>query len=192
MSSKNHDAIPVPTVEVYARCTGQLDFTCPNCGQQFPLRPMPWRRAFIQCDRCRSKYQLGVGFNSQGNNSPAYLMGKWNSYCANAVNPTGTPFDGIRYNGTVEWVCPRCNEPQSTLLGWNKVISCIKCAAEFAISALAWRMPNVSRLKLKAPFDSLIPRKLNVQATPTSDSAVLDSAANSLAGAPNSSAGGHS
>lgn len=153
--SKNHDAIPIPDAEVYARAVGKIAFTCPNCSQEHPLQHIAWRRGDIQCTRCHAKFQIGLGFDLEYY-TDAYLMGKWNSYTANRWKPIGTPIEGTKLHGTVEWQCRACQHPQKNLLSYNSRLTCESCAGVYCISALIYRLPKVSRLKLRAPFDSIV------------------------------------
>lgn len=170
--SKNHDAIPIPAAEIYARPVGKLQYTCPNCGQAHPFASVAWRRLDLQCSRCHVKFQLGLGF-SRSRGADAYLMGKWNSYIANHIDPHGTPYDGAKLYGTIEWGCPDCSTPQRSFANFDGLISCSGCSSDFYISVLFYRLPKVSRLKLKAPFDSIV-KGLNhaptapIQSTPSS------------------------
>ncbi len=161
--SKNHDAIPVPEAEIYARAIGKIQFTCPNCSQEHPLQHIQWRRGDIQCTRCHAKFQIGLGFNTEYI-TDAYLMGKWNSYTANRFKPLGTPIEGTRIQGSVEWQCRACQHPQKGFLSYNNSLTCESCAGVYYISTLIYRLPKVSRLKLRAPLDSLV-KGSNVQAT---------------------------
>lgn len=163
--SKNHDAIPVPEVQVYARLVGKIQYTCPNCGQQYPLKLVHWRRADLYCSRCHTKYQLGLGFSSDATSS-SYIMGKWNSYVANVINPTGTHYDGAKVYGTIEFQCPDCLHPQRGFCSHDGKLICESCGVTYFISALLYRLPKVSRLKLKAPFDSIV-KGLNPHEVPT-------------------------
>lgn len=153
--SKNHDALPIPDVQVYARLVGKIQYTCPNCSQAYPLKLVHWRRADLFCQRCHTKYQLGLGFSSEATSS-SYLMGKWNSYTANVINPVGTHYDGAKVYGSIEFQCPACLHPQRGFCGHDGKLTCEACSADYFISALLYRLPKVSRLKLKAPFDSIV------------------------------------
>lgn len=163
--SNNHDALPVPDAEVYARLVGKIQFTCPNCSQQYPLKLVHWRRADLFCQRCHTKYQLGLGFSS-GATSSSYIMGKWNSYTANRIDPIGTHSDSTKVYGTIEFQCPSCLHPQRGFCAHDGQLSCEACGAAYFISALLYRLPKVSRLKLKAPFDSIV-KGLNPHAPST-------------------------
>lgn len=163
--SKNHDAIPVPDVEVYARPVGKIQFTCPNCSQVHPLKPVHWRRADLHCQRCHTKFQLGLGFSTTATSS-SLLMGKWNSYTANRIDPVGTHSDSTKVYGTIEFQCPACLHPQKGFCAHDGQLSCESCSAVYFISALLYRLPKVSRLKLKAPFDSIV-KGLNPHEVPT-------------------------
>lgn len=155
--AKSHDALPIPAVEVYARPLGKVQWSCPNCSQEYPLQFIDWRRGILSCSRCKAKHQLGVGFSNDPLPS-GFLMGKWNSYCVNAINPHGTFYPAVKLYGSIEWQCPRCAEQEKVALNpWGQV-QCSSCTLQMSAAALLWRLPNVSRLRLKAPLDSLLPR----------------------------------
>lgn len=152
--SKNHDALPVPAIEVYARPMGKIQYNCPNCTTAHPLQMVNWRRMLLVCSNCHARYQIGLGF-TRTFQCNSYLMGKWNSYVTNRIDPTGTPSDYAKLYGTVEWRCPDCLSAQRSFLDWSGQLECA-CLAKFYVSVLFYRLPSVSRLKLKAPFDSLV------------------------------------
>lgn len=184
--AKNHDAIPVPDVEIYARAVGKIQFTCPNCSQEYPLQNFNWRRGDTQCQRCHAKFQLGLGFNLEYT-TDAYLMGKWNSYTANRWKPVGTFIEGTKLHGTVEWQCRACQHSQKNMLSYNGSLKCEGCAGIYYISVLIYRLPKVSRLKLRAPLDSVVKGLYDVQTTvqsisPTSDDPSTGTPSSSIRG----------
>lgn len=154
-TNKNKDAIPVPEIEVYARATGKIQYTCPLCHQEHPFRLIHWRRGDLFCFRCVTKYQFGLGFTREPG-SNGYLMGKWNSYTVNRLNPTGTPYEGARLYGTVEFACPHCHFAQRGFVKHDGLLECESCSIGWYISVLLYRLPKVSRLKVRAPFDSIV------------------------------------
>lgn len=189
MSTKNHDAIPIPDVEVFARAVGKIAFTCPNCSQEHPLTHIAWRRGDIQCTRCHAKFQIGLGFDLEYY-TDAYLMGKWNSYTANRWKPIGTPIEGTKVYGTIEWACRACQHPQKNMMSYNSSVKCESCAGMYYISALIYRLPKVSRLKLRAPLDSLV-KGLNHVQVPT-EQPTNASPTPQVAGEASTGAGGNS
>ncbi len=182
--SKNHDALPVPDTEVYARPMGKVQWTCPNCGQDHPFRLINWRRANVSCVGCHARYQVGLGFSTD-KQADSYIMGKWNSYTANRINPSGTPYDGGKVYGSVEWQCPVCSHPQRDFLPYNSQLECNGCAKPYFISLLFYRLPLVGRLKLRAPFDSIV-KGIN-ETIPQTNQSIPVSEANQSSGAPSSS-----
>lgn len=174
------DAIPMP--ELFARATGKIQFTCPNCGQEHPFKHIQWRRADFKCQRCKALYQIGLGFHYSAG-PEAYLMGKANKFTVNKFNPIGTAYDGVKIYGNVEWECPNCQRPQLGALDDRSCLECSGCGKPFFISALVYRFPGY-KLTLKAPLDSIVRGLHNVQTVqPISDSQVDQSSRTSSEGA---------
>lgn len=186
MAHKSKDALPIPTVEIYARAVGKFHWACPNCSQEHPFTNFPWRRSLIQCERCKAKYQLGLGFFDGAPLRQSYLMGKWNSYTANRLNPIGTGLDGSAVKGSIEWQCPHCATAQKNMTSYDSTLTCEGCSSMYWISLLFYRLPPVSRLALKAPFDTLVKglyASKDLQPTPATSST-------ETAGTPNPGVGG--
>lgn len=186
MSSPN--AKSIPGIEIYARPIGKFNWGCPNCGQEYPLRNVPWRRLEVHCQRCKSKYQLGLGF-SQFKTPPAFILGKWNGATANRFNPIGTAYSGAQLYGSVEFACPDCQTPQSSFLNHESVLQCNNCANQYFISLLFYRIPRVGKTtKLKTPLDCIVRDLKNVK---TEDIQPLDPPQdNQIPGPSSSSLGG--
>lgn len=153
---RRREGMPIPEAEVYARAVGKFFWACPNCAQEYTLGMFPWRRCDVACQRCKAKFQLGLGFHRTEPWRFSYLMGKWNSYTANRLNPIGTGLDGSAVVGLVEWQCPACAIPQKSVPSYDHQVSCGHCGTPWWVSLLFYRLPPVSRLKLKAPFDSIV------------------------------------
>lgn len=159
--SKNHDAIPVPTPEVYARPLGKFQWTCPNCHQEFPLSETPWQRAEIKCSRCFNRFRLGLGFNFL--DAPyALFCGKWNGYTGNRLNPSGS-YAEARVMGAIEWRCPQCQTQQETTL-LDKALHCNSCTAVYIISLLIYRAAKV--FKVRCPIDWVFPKHAQITNNP--------------------------
>lgn len=164
------NANSIPLLEILGRSIGKYLWTCPNCGQEHPMRRTPWRRGDAQCERCKSRYQFGLGFNTIKLHD-AYIMGKWNSYTANRWKPIGTGFDGSKLYGSVEFECPECHCPQTGYLDYDCKLSCESCKTDFYISLLIYRIPKGTK-KVRAPLDSIV-KGINIKNETKSQTATM-------------------
>ena len=158
---KNHDAIPVPAIEIFARPLGKFQWTCPNCSQEFPLRDIDWRMAEAKCQRCQNRFRLGLGF-STFELPYALTCGKWNGYSGNRIDPKGSFSEG-RISGTIEWRCPTCRVQQETFLK-DKTLSCANCNLTLFVSLLIYRASKT--FKVRCPIDWVFPKYVETPNNP--------------------------
>lgn len=147
------EAKPVPPPEQVARALGYFQWTCPNCGQEHPFGPIPWRQARMGCRRCKRVYRIGLGFRPSIDHA-AYLLGRWQGFNANRWKPTGTAYAGAKLSGTIEWQCHECLHPQRALLGYDAQLSCESCSLDCYISVLFYS--SIGGLNTRCPFDWIV------------------------------------
>ncbi len=146
-------ANPIPPISLFARSLGKFKFTCINCAQEYPTRTFPWKRQDFKCDRCRAVFRFGLGFEAT-KGYPAYLMGKYNGWTANHLEPKGTAVESAKLYGQVEWACPSCSRPQSSFLTYDTRVECYICQAIYFVSLLIYRANKAPRIRV--PLDSIV------------------------------------
>lgn len=158
---------PIPTIEVYARPMGYMQFQCPDCGRKGSMKQVDWRRAQVQCGRgCLHKFRVGLGFTSDCHPLTAMLAGTWNGYTNNKLEPEQlNPISGSIY-GKTEWRCPNCLVNQAGYISKDtQELDCTSCGAEFNIILLIYK--GAKAFRVIAPMDWILPHETkNLQPIP--------------------------
>lgn len=152
----------IPPIELIARPVGKFNWSCPNCGQEYPLAAVPWRHLDVRCQRCKAKFQMGVGFSVTAG-AQSYILGKWNNFTVNRLDPIGTAYSGAQLYGNVEFICPACKVPQTEFLDYSGRLSCKNCAKPYFVSLLLYRLPQKGKIHVKTPADTIVKGLPDVQ-----------------------------
>lgn len=145
---------------VFGRPLGQVQITCPRCGfnnNKFPV----WRTGQFKCER-QCSFHIGLGFSTSPT-SKGHLVGKWNGYVSNQLNPKGTPYDGCNIYGRVEFKCPNCSARDIQVPDTDYSIECLKCGKEYYLSVLIYSSPN--RFRQRCPIDWVFDVKESLRQT---------------------------
>ena len=170
-----------PTIEVYARPLGSLQFVCPGCGHLNVSR-ISWRKARVRCNHCGWKFRIGLGFAAMVTALPPYnarFMGTWNGFTSNCLfdRAMGRPAVG-RVTGSVEWNCPSCTTAQTSGLDWETgSVRCVDCQHIYYLALLLYRSAKSYPAVLPIDWTPLRGSFLNAKKSDTPHDAVSPAAA---------------
>ena len=164
---KPHIANPIPSVEVYVRPMGGMQFMCPLCFNMRVIKRVDWRRGVTYCTRCLKRFRVGVLVQDQRTRVGYgfYPTERFNGYTSNRlIAHTGWEVTPGRLTGSIDWICPQCATVQRmTRINRNKedAISCAGCNKTFYIRLLMWQA--AFKFKVRCPLDWMILDAKNIQ-----------------------------
>lgn len=141
-----------PSVELFARPRGAVQWQCPACGALHGSTQQIWRTGTLTCARCQRQTQVGIGFSTKIDADPCLMMEKWSkSTLPNKINPEGLHLAGRIY-GRIDFECPSCKLGQEGVADFDElVLTCKGCQTPYFLQLLLYPYTQGSRHTV--PFD---------------------------------------
>lgn len=159
-----------PSVEVFARPRGAVQWQCPSCGSLHGSTQQIWRTGTLTCTRCQRQTQVGVGFSTSMGADSCLMMGSWTkATLPNRLNPTGDPVSGRVY-GRMDFECPKCKLGQEGFADFDDLtLTCKGCLTPYFLQLLLYPYVQGSRSCIPFDWSVLIAKKTVDEPIPTEE-----------------------